>query len=283
MKTLLGLAFFFTVALAQCPSNPLAPGDHSFVVSYGRLDREYNVHVPTGIPTNQSVALLIAMHGYFTDSPAFHESYTGFSDYADAIKSFIPIYPAGWMTSWNAGECCGQAVARDVDDFGFIRFLVGEVAKQVCVNPARVYVTGMSNGCFMSQGLICKAADIIAASACHSGGEILTTNCDDDFQRFNKTVDVLEIHGTEDILVPYEGNGDFPSIPENFLAFAKRMGCTSGPRVTFQNSRNYCEEYYNCVGGKTVEQCTNQGGDHTWFNNEEEQFGHRCRGWRTAS
>jgi len=253
---------------AQCPGNPLGDGDHEIEVRYDGRTRVYTVHVSRGIPSNQAMPLIVAMHGY-TDSPGGIELYSGFSRRADELRNYIVVYPQGEYASWNAGKCCGTAMSLDIDDFGFIRFLIGDIQNRVCIDPKRVYVTGMSNGCFMSQGLVCKAPDLIAASGCHSGGEILTTNCDREFETFNKTVNVLEIHGTSDSLVPYDGNILFPSVEDNFAAHVKRMGCTTGPRTTYDQGVYSCEHFTNCVGGVTVEQCTARGRGHTWFSDRD--------------
>ena len=129
-------------------------------------------------------------------------------------------YPEGVGSSFNAGSCCPPAALTNVDDFGFARALVRDVQAKLCIDAKKVYTTGYSNGCFISQGLICLAPDIFKASGCGSGGIILETDCNRDFNTFNTSIKVLEIHGTLDATVPYNGNAllGFPPVPENYAA-----------------------------------------------------------------
>jgi len=270
MQKILLVLCFVTFALAQCPSNPLRPGLHTLTMGYDGRIREYDVHVPTRYNNTQPYAFLLALHAYTTTKEWFRRE-TGFSDYADEENNFIVVYPQGVGDSWNAGTCCGTAVIAQVDDYGWMRALVPEVASKVCVDLKRVYVTGFSNGCFMSQGLVCKAPDMFAGSGCGSGAEILTTDCDRDFDRFDASLNILNIHGTDDALVPYYGNIflGFPPVQSNFEDHAKRLNCQNGPRETFDEGDFMCEEYYNCDGGKVVELCLKDGGHHAWFDDRE--------------
>jgi len=50
----------------------------------------------------------------------------------------------------------------------------------------------------------------------------------------------LNVHGTSDPLVPWNGGGlakimgvDFPAVMDNMNAWAARMGCASSTRTTF--------------------------------------------------
>jgi len=163
------------------------------------------------------------------------------------------------------------AALTNVDDFGFARALVRDVQAKLCIDAKKVYTTGYSNGCFISQGLICLAPDIFKASGCGSGGIILETDCNRDFNTFNTSIKVLEIHGTLDATVPYNGNAllGFPPVPENYAANRQRLQCKNGPRATFSRGRYSCEDYYNCKDGVTVEQCTVQRGTHDWFDDND--------------
>jgi len=122
----------------------------------------------------------------------------------------------------------------------------------------------------MSQGLGCTAADIFKSSACGSGPECMWFDgCNEAFDALsNNTINILEIHGTSDLIVPYGGSVllGFPDVEENFEITKDRHRCQSGPRTTFESGNYYCREYYNCNGGTVVEQCTVTRGSHTWFN-----------------
>jgi len=227
------------------------------------------LHIPRGY-TNKPYALILAFHGYTLSADQMSRS-SEFSDYSDQENNFIVAYPQGWEDSWNAGSCCGTAVLLQLDDYGLARTLVSEISSLACVDPAKVFTTGFSNGCFLSQGLICKAPDLFAASACGSGGNVMLSDCSRDYDRFNDTLNILEIHGTADTIVPYYGNPllGFPPVPKNFVDNSELLNCQSGPRTTHSKGNVRCEEYYNCDGGKVVEQCTVTLGVHRWFNDPD--------------
>ena len=65
-----------------------------------------------------------------------------------------PISVQGLNTAWNAGGCCrfkvdneGFGPSDDVDDVGFLREMVGQVAAAHPVDTSRIYFSGHSNGC----------------------------------------------------------------------------------------------------------------------------------------
>src|SRR4030065_2447482 len=62
------------------------------------------------------------------------------------------------VLGWNAGECCGQAALENVDDVAFTSDMIDRISAEYCVDPSRIYATGMSNGAFMSYRLACGLA-----------------------------------------------------------------------------------------------------------------------------
>ena len=92
---------------------------------------------------------------------------------ADAA-GFILVYPRGTgfpLGFDGGGNCCGDAAHDRVDDVLFTRAMLNALEANLCVNPARVYATGMSNGGFMSHRLACELSDRIAAIAPVAGVE----------------------------------------------------------------------------------------------------------------
>jgi len=254
------LAIFAVSAFAQCRQ-----GSFRHTLNYQGRQRSYLVHVPN-LTGNTSYPLVLVFHG-LTQSGDEIEERTRFSELADESRNFIVAYPDGVQNSWNAGSCCAPATTLDIDDYGFSKALVADILSRYCVDSKRVYVTGYSNGCFMSLGLVCKAPNLFAAAACGSGGEILQTDCNAEFNTFGVVLNVLEIHGTMDATVPYNGNPllGFPPVLETYRENANRMGCTAAERTSFSRGRYSCVERYNCRSAKIVSQCTVDRGTHDWF------------------
>ena len=75
--------------------------------------------------------------------------------------------------------------------------MVSDIGQQIAIDPARVYATGMSNGAIMALRLGCQT-DMFAAIAPVAG--TLLTDCGG-----ARPTSVLQIHGTADDRVPYNG------------------------------------------------------------------------------
>src|SRR5262249_35000697 len=125
-------------------------------------------------------------------------------------EGFVLVMPNGYMNSWNAGTCCGQAVTDKLDDVALMRAIFTEVGKHVNVDLGRVYATGLSNGAYLSYRLACEASDIFVAVAPNAGAIGTAaigggTSATSDIASCTPThkVSVLDIHGTSDPLIPY--------------------------------------------------------------------------------
>jgi len=260
---------FGLLAQAQCPPGADRPGKHSYTMSFDGERRQYNLIVPTGYTNTQALPLIIVMHGY-TDSPNGIERYSGFTDYAQEY-GYLVVYPQGLDASWNAGRCCGTSSSRNVMDFEWIgEAIVDDIATHACVDRDRVYASGMSNGCMMSEGLACQYPDVFAAVGCHSGCMSISggnSACDRDFGATSR-IGVLEVHGTSDTLVPMDGNFYCDAVLETEEAWADRNGC--GIATEYFSSGIYsCERRSGCTNGGAVEQCLARGERHTWFDDRD--------------
>ena len=81
-------------------------------------------------------------------------------DAVAAREGLIAVYPGGTgglpggqILTWNATHCCAYAMRNKVDDVGFISALIDRLVSSGRADPARVYVTGMSNGGMISHRL----------------------------------------------------------------------------------------------------------------------------------
>jgi hypothetical protein len=160
---------------------------------------------------------VLNFHGYTSND--FEQMWYGdFRPIADTA-GFLVVHPMGTVdlvgnTHWNVGWGLST-----VDDIGFTSALIDSLAAQYNINQDRIYSTGMSNGGFMSYQLACELSDRIAAIASVTGSFNVNqlTTCHPDHQ-----MPVMEIHGTADPTVPYDGNALFAPIPSvvNFWAIS---------------------------------------------------------------
>lgn len=247
---------------ASTPDPPASPGCRTDGLPAGSQrfdlgDRSAWLHVPVGYVPDEPVALILNVHGYPSTGEQ-QEWLSGMSDAADR-EGYVVAYPEGVAYGWNAGgDCCGEPLYDDLDDVGFARDLVAALEDRLCVDPDRVYATGMSAGAYLAHRLGCDAADVFAAIAPVSG--VLTEDpCDP-----VRPVPILELHGTADEIVPWDGIPPEPSVPDTVAGWVARDGCVGDPVVTFQNGDSTCATYLDCNQGAEVGLCTVDGGGHAW-------------------
>jgi polyhydroxybutyrate depolymerase len=161
------------------------------------IERTYILHIPTGCDAAHPTPLVLAFHGLTLNAEDMIRI-SGLSEQADT-SGFIVAYPngTGENSSWNAGRCCGEAAKNRVDDVGFVRALIDELAAMTNIDLHRVYATGFSNGAIFVYSLACKLSDRIAAIGPVSATQIL-----DDQQdcHSSRSVPVIHFHGTADRL-----------------------------------------------------------------------------------
>jgi polyhydroxybutyrate depolymerase len=176
---------------------PLEPGNYSFSLRYGGIDRTWLVHVPPQATAHAPLPMVLNFHGAGSNGKQ-EETYSKMDAAADR-DGFIAVYPNGtgrfeYHYTWNAGTCCGYAMFRQIDDVGFVKALIEWMAARTPIDRHRVYATGLSNGAMMSYRLAAQAADHIAAIAPVAGSMVardITANHPMPIMAFNSVDDPL--------------------------------------------------------------------------------------------
>src|SRR5205823_2754413 len=131
---------------------------------FGGMMRVYDVQIPANYANTAAVPMVFDLHGY-TSNKEQQAAISGWSDLAEK-EGFVVVRPDGYQVSWNAGDfCCGQAQAMKLDDIGLMRAIAAAVQKRLCIDPKRIYFSGLSNGGAMSQRVACEAGDLFAMTA----------------------------------------------------------------------------------------------------------------------
>lgn len=179
--------------------------------------------------------LVLLLHGYGVDGN-IQDAYLGVSELVDDLD-FVLVLPDGTVGPgnerfWNGTPACCDFGGQAPDDVTYLRGLVEEVQATHPIDPARVFVFGHSNGGFMSYRLACEAAETFAAIASLAGG---TFADEADCQGPVVPVSVLQIHGTLDATIAYDGELDaaqpstgYPPAAEAVSRHAARSGCAPG-------------------------------------------------------
>lgn len=229
--------------------------------------------------------IVFVLHGGFGTAEQIETRQAGFDPIADR-EGAILVYPNGIAANesatnplqraqtWNGGTCCGPAVDQNVDDVGFLTAVLDRVEADACIDTARVFFTGMSNGAIMSYRMACERADRITAIA-PVAGSTLVDPCTP-----SRPVPVFAVHGTLDENVPYIGGTGCGAgmvvtrpIPDVVADWAGRNECTGAASTVFTEGDGTCVASGMCSAETIL--CSIEDGDHSWPGGES-QVGVGC-------
>jgi polyhydroxybutyrate depolymerase len=222
------------------------------------ITRNHITYVPSGYVPGNAVPLVFVMHG-FTQSAEAIMNVTGFNDLAED-QGFIVAYPNGVNNGWNTSSPFpGGSTA---DDVGYIGALRDFLVTQYSIDTTRIYATGFSAGGYMSHKLGCESPKCFAAIASVSG---TINNGDVAGCAPQHTPGVLQIHGTSDFVVSYNGS-IFSGLGVQAVLdiWTGNLDCATPAVVTPYSSSVELQLYSPCNGGSVVAHYKIDGGGHTW-------------------
>jgi polyhydroxybutyrate depolymerase len=241
---------------------PIAPGTSAdATLTSGGRQRTYRLHVPAGYDPRQMTPMVLSFHGH-GGTALQQERFSQYSPLADQ-QHFLVVYPQGVIgpdgkTGWSTARKHEPAV----NDVLFISDLLTTLQQHLCVDPHRIYVSGISNGGGMTNLLACRLAGRIAAFAPVAAAIYpIFGGCHP-----SRPVPYLEFHGTGDPVVPYNGGTarQFSPVMQTMQGWATLDGCTSGPTIFFQHADVTGFQWTGCKDGVMVQHYRIYGGGHTW-------------------
>lgn len=209
----------------------------------------YRIHLPSGYRDNVQQALVLNFHGHGSNA-AIQEQLTRLSLLANQ-QDFLAVYPQGSIgPDHRTGWATGPIWDPSVNDVLFVSDLLNRVQAQFCIDPLRIYAMGFSNGGGMTNLLAARMAGRIAAFASVSGSYYPVAGG----YHPARPVSLLEIHGTADRVVPYNGSRakDYASVTQWLLSWVQRNHCSSQPNIILRQSTVSGEQWVNCQGGVTI-------------------------------
>ena len=238
-------------------------------VNVNGVARSYVLYVPASYTPGTAVPLLFNFHGY-TGNSTQQMNYGDFRALADA-EGFLVAHPQGLdlngagTAHWNIG---GWTVGSASDDLGFVDAMLAQLTAAYSIDTDRVYSTGFSNGGFFSFELACQRSEVIAAVASVGGAITSQTVAGCNAQR---PVPALQIHGTADPTIPYNGGAWYSESVPTAVDFWRNFNGTSTnlPPVVgvgIDNDGTTVEHYVYTDGndGVNVEHFKVLDGAHRW-------------------
>ena len=290
--TSLAVLSLTSAGLAACGSDPANPsgttgtsstttstsgsGGSSFACTETKFGdgRPVDLHVPQSYACDKPAPLVILLHGY-TASGAIEELYLNITAESNK-RGFLYAHPDGTKSAagkqfWNATDACCNFEGSKVDDSAYISKLITDVQAAYNVDAKRIYLIGHSNGGFMSYRMACEHGDQIAAFASLAGAMYADVKkC-----AAATPVSLLEIHGTADGTIAYDGGSigasTYPSAETSvadWVAFNK-CGTTADTSAApldlvtaLPGSETHITSYTGCQAGTGVALWTMEGGSH---------------------
>jgi polyhydroxybutyrate depolymerase len=247
-------------------------GVSRITVTGGGAEHAVRVFVPSSFD-GTPLAAVLGWHGLGSNGDE-QAALSGYEELADE-QGFVVVHPTGvadpgsGITSWQLAD--DPAGGRD--DVSFAEALIDELVARWCVDPTRIYATGMSNGGYFTTRLLCELGDRIAAGVAVAG------LYHPDGCAPTRPVPLLAFHGTDDRVVPY-GGGDSvlfgegvppdlsaqfeQSIRSEYEQFVAGNGCTTAATDTFLDSEIVIHTYEGCDGGFVMALFEVRFGGHTW-------------------
>lgn len=202
------------------PVEPTLPPDAELLAA-----RPFRVREPTGYDGGTPLPLLIALHGYGSSGAILDDEFS-ISRFAESHDVLL-VLPNGAQDARGNRAWRPFAVAKHPFDREYLRALIQAVKTTHSVDPARVFVFGYSQGGHMAHRMGCDAADLVAAFVALAG----QAETDPEACKPARFISALQVHGTDDEAIGYDGDATVPIDPripsahETIAVWGRVNGC----------------------------------------------------------
>ena len=229
------------------------------------VSREVLLHLPDSFDNTQTYPVVIAFHGNGGQNDSWIFPFSPFVDNGE----FIGVYPQGHLNSWNLGQ-----EASNADDVDFFNQIMAQLETYSFFDATKVYGVGSSNGSAMINKLAIETSHFSAVAALAS--QLMVGTLPDSS---TSAVSVLQICGTADNSIPYEGGmafmgHEFLGAEESALAWVNSFNCQVVPIVE-ELGDDQILIYTDCDSGKEVKFHSIENGGHNLNIPNDPLFFHR--------
>jgi polyhydroxybutyrate depolymerase len=252
-------------------------------LAVGGAERRWLLSAPAWDEGDDPLPLVIDFHG-LAEGADVHAQMTQLGPLG-VDEGFVTLFPhaTGSPVLWDV-----DPVVENNTDLAYITAALDRVEQERCIDTARVYATGLSNGAMMTSVVACALSDRIAAIAPVSGIG-LPEGCEP-----SHPMPVLTFHGTADPILLFNGGVDLsglggalggggssagptttrppadldgPGYPDTVRRWAVLEGCDE----TFEDeqiSDTVIRRVFDCPDDAPVEFVIVEGGGHSWPSSE---------------
>ncbi|KAH8896769.1 alpha/beta-hydrolase, partial [Thozetella sp. PMI_491] len=187
--------------------------------------RTYTVRIPPKYDSARAYPLIVAFHGHGGSSDQIH-AISKWETF-DTNGEYIVVYPQGVNNAWEGPSYADPTV----DDLAFVDDLLTRFRNNYCIDNTRIYASGMSNGGGFVDLLACSSQGSNFAAFAMSSAALYADNLgagpgDRACTPSRKQIPIMEIHGSADPVIPYNGGavtgGTTPPILQWLNAWSTR-------------------------------------------------------------
>ncbi|KIY66261.1 carbohydrate esterase family 1 protein [Cylindrobasidium torrendii FP15055 ss-10] len=220
---------------------------HHLDIESSGQKRSYYIHLPWDYDPNHHYPVVFGFHGAGTSGHYFD---------VDTLLSLplfssskIMIYPDGVHGTWAGPSYAHTTIKQDLQ---FVWDILAHLRAKYCINSARVYAAGFSNGAGFLDTLACNATVGGEFAAFAPAAGVYYTEPDGACKPARNTTPFLEFHGMKDTSAPYDGGkghgGKLPSIEDWLDLWADRNGCGNKPTQSDFEEGKVHHLSYECKG-----------------------------------
>jgi polyhydroxybutyrate depolymerase len=247
-----------TTARVAC-ERPHAAGQFAEKFDFEGKARTYQLYVPPSYRGTSAVPVVFNFHGYGSNAVQ-QMVYGNFKPLADR-NDFLIVAPDGQgaRRHFNLTNEKGRQ-----NDIKMVLTLLDHIEATFCVDRARVFSTGMSDGGAVTSVLACLAPDRFAAFGAVAV-EVHFRGCGG-----TRPVSIVAFHGTADRIVPFDGGRTavagaiLGAAPTTMAAWAAHDHCDRAFGEKRLGSQVRRRTWSGCDGSSSVVFYIIDGGGHSW-------------------
>jgi len=240
-------------------------------VNFDNIERKYLIHLPIGYSNDKKYPVIFVFHG--GGATAMHMRWVCSMDEKADQEKFIVIYPDGTGEfpdrnhSFNVGPGYGYAWENNIDDIGFVEYIITELKQFFSIDEKRIYATGFSNGAMLCYRLASVIPDKIAAIA--PIGAVL----DPQWLNYQKYVPIIHFHGLKDQFFPFNGGkgkkfgkkiNTFPSVMQTIYWYLDNIKVSRDPKQVIRKNKAVGYLYGDDKDSQKLVLWILEDGGHTW-------------------